>query len=269
MADEKRENKSFPFVEIKSASSDRTKTGICAVFGNVDEGWDRIHFGAFRKTLNEGRERVVHLWNHNANLPPIAKIIEIRELGKSDLPQEVVDFAPDSTGGLLVKRDYLKHPTAEAVFECLQESIIREMSIGFETVKADYSMEDQKEIRELRELKLFDTSDVPWGMNPATLASKSALYDGLDAESYFQQLPLALVELKRIMKEGRRNAAADMDRIKTLHQFIVDLGFDQCMDKPADQSEESGKSAEAVIDDTSLRQMSLELMALDLNELIS
>lgn len=173
----------------------RTVTGITAVMGNVDDGGDIIHRGAFKKTILESPQRVRHLWNHNSNDPPIATILSLQEVGKGGLPKAVKENFPDAKGGLEVTRKYFKNARAEQVFEALTSKppAINEMSIGFMPVKFDF---DEKEIsedrsllvRNLRELRLFDTSDVNWGMNAATVASKTTLLfkdtgkDPLDAE---------------------------------------------------------------------------------------
>lgn len=263
------ETKSTPFIEIKAESNGRTKTGICAIFGNVDDWNDRLHFGAFTKTLNEGRSRAKHLWNHNFSTPPIASIKELKEIGLSDLPDGVLQFAPNAKGGLLVKRDYyVGNELSEWVFDAINKGDVSEMSFGFDAVKYDYTVENEKEIRELREVKLYDVSDVLWGMNSATIASKSALLLGQDAESYLKQLPLAIAEYQKSLKAGRRNATTDMELIKGIHQAVKDLGFDLCMEKEAEEGNSDAKSAEAAFfDSTSLKAMSLELMALELKSI--
>ena len=51
------------------------------------------------------------------------------------------------------------------------------MSFGYDTVKVDFDEDkDGKKRRNLKELKLWDTSDVNWGMNTLTMASKEVPY---------------------------------------------------------------------------------------------
>lgn len=265
MADEKRESKKLPFGEIKSASTDRIKVGICAVFGNVDDGWDRIHPGAFTKTINEGRDRVLHLWNHDGNRLPTANILDLKEIGRNDLPSEVLDYAPMATGGLLVKREYLNNQKAKDVLECIEKGIIKEMSIGFNTVKCDFSVEDQKEIRELREVRLFDTSDVNWGMNDATVAVKS-LYDH-NPELCLSQYHEILIKLYSDIKAGRVISALNVEKLNSIHQTLIDLGSDKCIPKPENDESEKSKQAEAVKQDTSLRSAIANLELLKIQNL--
>src|SRR5688500_16147771 len=90
---------------FKVESTGREQKRICAVFGNVDSWGDRIIPGAFAKTIQEGRSRVKHLWNHDFSNPPIASITELKEVGRDELPQAVLDYAPEATGGLMVGRE--------------------------------------------------------------------------------------------------------------------------------------------------------------------
>ena len=158
----------------------REVTGISAVIGNIDDGYDIIHRGAFKKTIQEQKERVRHLWQHDWENPPIATILDLREVGKGDLPKSLKEKYPEAKGGLLVKRKYLNTPRADEVFAGLisDPPAISEMSIGYSPVKYDFEeveLADGKSIvvRNLRELRLWDTSDVVWGMNAATVADSS------------------------------------------------------------------------------------------------
>ena len=175
-----REFKSFPIILTKEIE-DRTVVGITAVTGNIDSYYDIIHRGAFKKTIQENGARVRHLWQHDFSQPPIAAIKELREVGRDDLPAEIRRRFPDATGGLLVARRYLETTRGDEVLQGIAAGAINEMSIGFNPVKWDYEEldadGDQKRllVRNLREVRLWDTSDVNWGANPATTAWKSAL----------------------------------------------------------------------------------------------
>ena len=155
--------------------SDRTVTGIASVFGNIDDGDDITHPGAFAKTLKEGSARVRHLWQHDARSPPTARIVELREVSRDELPDDVRRIYPDAKGGLLVSREYLDTPRGNEILQGIRAGAITEMSFGFNVVKKDMSSVDGKQVRNLRENRLFETSDVMWGMNPATRAKKGAL----------------------------------------------------------------------------------------------
>ena len=167
------------FAIDNKAIEGREVPGIAAVFGNVDSSGDRIFKGAFSKTLKEGASRVKHLWMHNPYEPPTAVIRDLREIGKRELPEAIKESYPDATGGLFVVREYLDTPRGNEVFEGIKAGAITEMSFGYDSVKFDFENletdEGKMQVRNLREVRLWDTSDVIWGMNQATMAVKMAV----------------------------------------------------------------------------------------------
>lgn len=157
----------------------RDVTGIASVFGNIDDGGDIVHRGAFKKTLKEQKDRIRHLWQHDFWSPPIATIMSLQEVGKDALPQKL-QKRDDVTGGLEVRRRYLTNERAEEIFEGISTGAINEMSFAFNPQKYDFDevdLDDEKtmRVRNIRELRLWETSDVIWGMNALTSASKNWL----------------------------------------------------------------------------------------------
>jgi hypothetical protein len=124
--------------------------------------------------------RAVHLWQHDSSAPPTATIDRIFEVGAGDLPPAVKLYAPDATGGVAVQRTYLETPRADEVLAGLRTGAIKEMSYAYVPTRWDYEDAEEGFVRNLYEAEIYDTSDVNWGMNPATTA------DGRKA------LPLAL-----------------------------------------------------------------------------
>lgn len=201
---------------------DRTVTGVFCVHGNVDSGGDRSHPGLFGDFTADGRPRVVHLWQHDASCPPIAKIDRLFEVAKADLPAAVRLYAPDATGGVAVQRTYLDTPRGNEVLTCLQAGALSEMSYAYEPTKWDYEEVDGREypVRNLYASDLFDTSDVNWGMNPATSAEGSK---GLPLITEQTAVRAAVAKLAdrweglhtlRVVKEGRRFSANSVAEIE-------------------------------------------------------
>jgi HK97 family phage prohead protease len=156
----------------------RTVGGLSAILGNIDSGGDRIWKGAFKKTIAENRKRFRHLWQHDYFLPPIAAIKDIQEVGRSELTDEVKQKYPEATGALLVVREYLNTERGTEVLEAIKAGALNEMSFSYDPTKWTPPSEADAELglrRNLRELVLYDTSDVNWGMNEATVASKAAV----------------------------------------------------------------------------------------------
>lgn len=171
-------------MEIKAFTSrpenieGRTVTGLASIFGNIDSYGDIVHPGAFRKTIQENSRRIRYLWMHDSMVPPIAVIKDLKEVGKKDVPQWVKDEHPEVTGGLMVTREYLETERASEILTAIKAGALNEQSFGFEPVKYDHSesMDYKGQIvRNLREVKLFDLSDVTWGANSLTVSSKMAV----------------------------------------------------------------------------------------------
>lgn len=165
-----RETKSFG--EFKSFEGDRVVIGFASILGNVDDGGDLIMPGAYRKTLLERGDRLRWLWQHDMTLPPVAKILEIREAGRDELPEVVLAQHPEATGGLLVKREYLDTERGNEILANIRAGAITEMSIGYDALQVDYPADlvvaGKPCRRRLKEIRLWECSDVNWGMNAAT-----------------------------------------------------------------------------------------------------
>ena len=276
-----RDYKSVPFTNLKAEASGRIRAGIAAVFGNVDAIGDRVMPGAFAKTLSEGAKRCKHLWNHSYQHPPIASIVELRELSRAELPAEVLEKSPEASGGLLVKRKYYNVDLANWILQAIDAGDINEMSFAYDTIQSRTITEPSgdgdktREIRELVELKLYDTSDVLWGCNFATVADGAKNLDGVPLGVIASQLAMYQSQIKA----GRRNADSDQKLIELIHSTAVDLGAtcatedDGKTGNPAEiktdpQPTEEPESAEAAKDNgTSLSTLKLRAIRLRAEQL--
>lgn len=160
----------------------RLVTGFASVFGNVDDGGDLVEPGAYVKTLQERGHRLRWLWQHENKLPPIATIHEIGEVGREELPVELLTRSPEATGGLRVKREYLDTPRGNEVLEGIQKKALAELSIGYDAIKSEpgngREAGGRKARRILKEIRLWEMSDVNWGMNEAAANAKALLMAG-------------------------------------------------------------------------------------------
>lgn len=117
---------------------------------------------------------------HDASSPPVAAIKAIREIQRDDLPQELLDRNPEVTGGLEVEREYLPTPRGDEVLAAIKAGALTQMSFGYDPVKFDFEEikgldgKSTSLVRNLRELRLWDTSDVNWGANDLTIARTKA-----------------------------------------------------------------------------------------------
>lgn len=219
-------------------SSDRTVVGFFAVHGNVDAGSDRSHLGSFANAM-AGRDRVKHLWNHGGGMfdqgqsPPIAAIKSISEVGRDGLTPEVLDYAPDATGGALVEREYLDTPRGNEVLAGIQKGAITEMSYAYDATDYKFMEVEDRTIREIYAMKLFDTSDVNWGMNPATSARKSALAAAPFADHFAAVLATVeefverAADLKRLRETDHRHlSGVNVERLASLMKSLAPMQAD-------------------------------------------
>lgn len=144
--------------------------GVFAVHGNIDHGGDRGHLGMFK---NATPDRVRFLWNHIYSDVPTAVVKDVKEIGRAQLPKQVLQMAPEATGGAIVVREYLKTTKAQEIKEAVLKGAVREMSYGYNVINHKNTSEGNGTVRELLEVDLIEVSDVIWGMNGATVAAKA------------------------------------------------------------------------------------------------
>lgn len=145
---------------------------FAAGIGNKDRTGDIIVPGAFTKTLQTIKPRVVwgHDWNH-----PIGKVLEIYEVGPDD-PRLPAKMRESRTGGLYCKVQFnLKSEKGrEAFHQVLFFGAEQEWSIGYKTKDSEYDGRLQATL--LKEIALYEISVVLHGANfmTGTISVKSA-----------------------------------------------------------------------------------------------
>ena len=246
---------------MPSSINDRTVTGIFSVFGNMDSYADIIHNGAFSKTLSERAGRVLHLWQHDMDAPPIALIDSIREVPRQALPAEVLMRAPTATGGAEVTRTYLDTPRANEVLTAIRSGAPLEMSFAFDAVRFDFEENGDSPlgvVRNLRELKLYETSDVNWGANSATVAAK--------ARTSTMPIGTLLHALRAAMKAGARHSTRDTQLINQIAEAAIELGATsvRLITQPDPDEERAARVAPALPVDGRERQLRVAAAALAL-----
>jgi HK97 family phage prohead protease len=179
------EHKIFRAYDTKVIDTDNgIVESIVAVMGNLDEGNDIIHPGAFRKTLAERglKIRVLDAHNTNSIMDVIGKPLSIREIDVSELPQSLLTDFPEATGALWAKTQFLLDtPEGKGAFERIKQGAVGDWSIGYDTLDSDNSTAlkagTEVSARNLRTLKLYEYSPCIFGMNQAaaTLSAKSAM----------------------------------------------------------------------------------------------
>lgn len=200
--------------------------GYASVFGNLDSGGDIVDPGAFTKTLKENFDRIKILALHNDQLLPVGKPLELREDDK----------------GLYIKAKISDTSLGKDVKVLLKDGVLNELSIGYDTVKANY---DDDGNRHLVEVTLWEVSVVTWAMN------EKATIDGYKSRrNSLEFLSGWLDDVAGEQKEGRKISAACLktlqeastalkNAVKTIDTIIKESEQSPPKSKPVDrQSEE-------------------------------
>lgn len=198
--------KSWP-VEFKATGDKGEYEGHFAVFGNVDDGGDITHPGAFLKTIQERGSRVKVFYAHD-----FQKLI--------GPPPEVLK---EDTLGLYAKgRLTLDSFWGKEAWALMKDGALTEGSFGYDAVKWDYEERigeggARSVVRNLRELKLYEISPVPLGMNPLTdLSAIKALFASPEAtpELQLEACERAAQALGQSIKAGRVLSASNLSKAK-------------------------------------------------------
>jgi HK97 family phage prohead protease len=126
----------------------RVVTGYLSAFDNKDHVGDIITKGAFTKSIHERKEQIFFLNQHNWDQPH----------GKFNMLQE------DAKGLYFESMPLVDTTYSSDLLKLYDAGIINEHSIGY-TVMQD---EMEKDARILKEVKLYEGSNVTLGANPET-----------------------------------------------------------------------------------------------------
>lgn len=176
-------------VELKS-SKDMTFEGYASIFNNKDSYDDIMMPGAFAKTLNENRNRIKVLLQHDSY-----NIVGV--------PTEMYE----DSRGLYFKAKISDTMLGRDLNTLIKDKVITEMSIGYNTIK--YNMNEDSGVRELLEVRLWEISPVTWGANSlANIKSRLAKTDKYD---------ILLEEIEKLKQELKALA-----NNKPIESLIVD-----------------------------------------------
>lgn len=171
--------------EIK-ASGENTIEGYAAFFDNVDSYGDIIEKGAFTKTLQENRNRIKVLWQHDIN-EPIGKPFAMEEDSK----------------GLYIKAQISQTDTGRKAMTLMRDGVIDEMSIGYDVIKDDF----KKGNRMLKEVRLWEFSPVTFAANEKAKITSAKnfsdlLYNLKQEAISAQDIKSAIAHLQALLKRN-------------------------------------------------------------------
>ena len=151
-------------------------TGYASVFGNKDSDGDIIVKGAYSKTIQENKERIAFLYQHDIR-KPIGKNLNLLE----------------DTHGLKFEASFSRSTLGQDVLTMVDEGIIKEVSVGFNTVKG----EPKDDHYEIKEVKLWEYSLVTLAANP--MANVTGLKGIEDIEAKAKE---EIEKLSNFMRKG-------------------------------------------------------------------
>lgn len=195
-----------PF-ELKAVDDAGNFEGYAAVFNNVDLGNDVILPGAFTrvKTTRGGKLKLA-LYHDLTRLVGAA------------------DYTQDDHGLYLKGRVNLAVSYARDAYELMKAEILDSMSIGFNTIKADFEERAGRRVRIIKEAELWEASFVPFGMNPAaqvlTVKSDIRLFENALRErmglSQKEAAAVASLGYPALRRDGGSEATAIVEGLKSL-----------------------------------------------------
>ena len=139
------------FAAIKDVDSkNRIVTGYLSEFGSKDYDSDIIEKGAFAKSIQERKDNIFFLNQHDWKQPH----------GKFNVLME-------DSKGLYFESNPLPNTTySNDLIELYSLGIVKEHSIGFSTIKSEWHKDGYT--RTIKEVKLYEGSNVTLGANPNT-----------------------------------------------------------------------------------------------------
>jgi hypothetical protein len=175
-------------VEVKDASADLPigieETAdpyrfriIGGVTGIVDRVNDVVEPGAYTKTLRARTPKIIkdHEWSQR-----LGKVLSIKELrpGDSELPKTTADGSPwpREAGALIADVQLFKKSQAgqEAAERWREYGRDQQFSIGYR-VPSGMAVKSADGVRKIKELDLYEISDVLWGAAPDSTLLPSAM----------------------------------------------------------------------------------------------
>lgn len=193
----------IPF-ECKALSDPGQFEGYGSVFDIIDMGDDVVMKGAFTKTLKEWNERKqlpVMPWQHNM----------------SNLIGQWESMAEDAKGLKVVgtlwvegnKFDQTAIEQAAVAHNLLRSNGPKQLSIGWSATKVSFGEKDGRRVRFLEEVKLWELSVVPFGMNQESDITNAKNADGAlpsvrELEQVLRDAGLSKSNAQTVLSKGYR-----------------------------------------------------------------
>jgi uncharacterized protein len=190
--------------EIKAISENMFE-GYASYFNNIDSYGDVIQKGAFTKTLQDNRNRIKILWQHDTSEP----------IG---LPVKMME----DDNGLYVEGKISMTETGKKAMTLMRDGVITEMSIGYDVIKDDFK--DNRRI--LKELRLWEFSPVTFGANDKAKITGAKSFDEFIYElkhSKKEDIIYVIDKLNKYMKSLEPTAVTQNESDPNEVQSILEM----------------------------------------------
>ncbi len=192
--------------DVRAIGEDGVIEGYASVFGNADNGGDRVAPGAFANSLAaRPAAQVRMLWQHDPNEP----------IG-------VWEHIAEDARGLFVRGRLLGDVArGREVLSLLRAGAIDGLSIGFRTVRT--RMDERSAVRTLLEIDLWEISIVTFPMNEAArVAGVKQPVTLRDFETFLRDAGgFSRSEAKRIAAHGFQTHDSQRDADLELRELAV------------------------------------------------
>lgn len=201
-------------LEIKAVNDDGTFEGYGSVFNNIDSYRDVIHKGAFQNTIKAHKEKSDMpslLWQHD-HASPIGRWLDMSE---------------DDHGLKMSGQLALKTQKGAEAYELLKMKAVKGLSIGFSVPKGGEEWDKEKNINNIKEIDLWETSIVTFPANKEAqvFAVKAALERGVMPD----------------IREFEQFLTRDAGFTRSQARIILNQGYKSLVKQDADLVEEAEK----------------------------
>src|SRR6266571_216783 len=201
------------------ATGEGIVTGYLSTWHNIDEGNDRVIPGAFTRTIKDAKaRRSAHqldylfpaLWNHSWESLPVGGVTDARE---------------DEHGLKVQIRMNLDTQLGRECYASLRHGTLSAMSMGYRAIIYDYERIENKQVRNLRECALMESTFCIFPMNTrALVTSVKQAWQGFSAKGNTMFMRTKDFDARYLAQNLDDWQYADWNDLATaLHQAVLDL----------------------------------------------
>ena len=201
----KQKHRDFP-LEVKEITEEGRFSGYASVFDVIDYYDDEILRGAFAKSIAE--KMPVMLWQHDS-AEPIGVYESIRE---------------DGIGLWIEGRLLLDLEKGREAYILLKNQAIRGLSIGYVPTLWEWENRENRHIRVLKEIDLWEVSLVTFPANPKALVDDvKSIKTIRDVEDTLRDAGFSRTEAKALIaacKSAQRDAEEEDEEMKAAQKLL-------------------------------------------------